>query len=121
MAVLTLQAQRRADRWLPPQQGKGNRERERAKQKERPSSSPTRTGAIGDVSEERVVDVVPGASYENGRCRDGRVNPDHIGQENGEVGADNGAGQTEAYIPQAVNDLLPASQLFVGGSGPSSQ
>jgi hypothetical protein len=74
------------------------------------------------MPKERVVDVVPGAPDEDSRRGNGWVNANHIRKENGKISANDGAGQAETDVPNAVDYFLLAGEFFEGdGWLPSSR
>jgi hypothetical protein len=58
------------------------------------------------MSEQRVIDVVPGTPQENGNCCDSRVDADYIGEEDGKIRTDDRSGQAKADITEPINDFL---------------
>jgi len=122
--VVGGQGQRRLQRRPPPQQGEGQPERQSPEQQERPAPAPAAARPVGEVADHGVVHVVPGASDEQGGGGQARGQAHHVGQEDGQVGADQGGGQAEAGIAGAVGQLgfpgqavLHAPMKYRGGHG----
>ncbi len=70
--VIDAQPSWLAKRRAPPDQGERQHQGQRAEEQERAAASPARACAVGDVADDRVVDVVPGAADEDGERGDGR-------------------------------------------------
>jgi hypothetical protein len=57
------------------------------------------------VADDRVVDVISGAPEDDGDGGGAGSDPDHVGQEDGKVSADDGGGQAEAGVAETVDQL----------------
>ena len=114
--VVDRERDRARERRPPPEHGEHRGERQRAEQQEGPAPAPAGARAVGEVPDERVVEVVPGAADEDRGRRHARGEAHHVGQEDGEVGADDGARQAEAGVARAVEQLgAPRQSLDHGG------
>ncbi len=99
----------------PPEGHEGQREREPAKQQEGPASAPAAAGAVGDVPDDWVIDPIPTLAYQDGRRGQTSGDAHDVRQENGQVGANDGGGETEPQIPGSVQEFRPAAQSLCHG------
>jgi len=99
-----------------PEQGEHQPERDEPKQEEGPPAPPAGTDPVGEESDQRVVDVVPGAADEDCQRRVGGFQPDHVGQEDREKDLHGGVSTGEAEITDAIEELAQGGEaVFQGG------
>ena len=86
-----------------PEKDKAQRKGQRSKEQEWPPAAPAGARAVGEVSDERIIDVVPGAPDEDScRCQACR-HTDYIGEKNGEINRQNGVGEAERDIACTID------------------
>jgi hypothetical protein len=78
----------------------------------RAASTPTGTGLIRKMSNQRIVDVIPAFADKKGNGCNSRCDTDDIFEKNGELGCNDGSRHAETNISKTINDLCEGRQLF---------